>query len=167
MMKRVTLALAMVSLALVALVALLAAACAGGSGGTGVEVVPTWVAAQVDGEQVSISTGEIDEAQMAHFRVEDRGKKMVFMAYRLGEETYLRASICPPCRSESFSLVGDTLVCNACGTRFQASTGDGISGACKNYPKAEAAHTVVGDRIAADIGDLVAAYEDTRIAGRP
>ncbi|MBM4444404.1 MAG: DUF2318 domain-containing protein [Chloroflexi bacterium] len=166
-MKHRTLAFAAVSLVLVALVAFLAAGCSRSSGGTGVEIKPTWVTAQVDGEQVSVSRSEIDDAQMAHFRVEDQGKKMVFMAYRLGEEIQLRASICPPCRSESFSLAGDVLVCNACGTRFQAATGDGISGACKNYPKAGAAYTVVGDRLAAGIGDLVTAYENTRVAGLP
>jgi nitrite reductase/ring-hydroxylating ferredoxin subunit len=157
----------MVSLVFVVLMVLAAAGCSRDSGGTGVEIKPTWIAAQVEGEQVSISRSEIDDGQMVHFRVEEQGQKMVFMAYRLGEKIYLRASICPPCRSESFSLVGDTLVCNACGTRFQASTGDGISGACKNYPKAEAAYTVVGDRIAAGIGDLVTAYENTRVAGLP
>jgi nitrite reductase/ring-hydroxylating ferredoxin subunit len=166
-MKHRTLAIAIVSLVFVVLMALAAAGCSRDSGGTGVEIKPTWIAAQVEGEQVSISRSEIDDGQMVHFRVEEQGKKMVFMAYRLGEKIYLRASICPPCRSESFSLVGDTLVCNACGTRFQASTGDGISGACKNYPKAEAAYTVVGDRIAAGIGDLVTAYENTRVAGLP
>lgn len=166
-MKHRTLAIAMVSLVFVVLMALAAAGCSRDSGGTGVEIKPTWIAAQVEGEQVSISRSEIDDGQMVHFRVEEQGQKMVFMAYRLGEKIYLRASICPPCRSESFSLVGDTLVCNACGTRFQASTGDGISGACKNYPKAEAAYTVVGDRIAAGIGDLVTAYENTRVAGLP
>jgi nitrite reductase/ring-hydroxylating ferredoxin subunit len=166
-MKHRTLALAMVSLVLVALMALLAAACSSGSGGTGVEIKPTWVAAQVEAEQVTVSRSEIDDAQMVHFRVEEQGKRMVFMAYRLGEEIHLRASICPPCRSESFSLVGDTLVCNACGTRFQAATGDGISGACKNYPKAGAAYTVVGDNLSAGMGDLVTAYENTKVASLP
>jgi len=166
-MKHRNLAIAIVSLVFVVLMPLAAAGCSRDSGGTGVEIKPTWIAAQVEGEQVSVSKSEIDGGQMVHFRVEEQGKKMVFMAYRLDEETHLRASICPPCRSESFSLAADTLVCNACGTRFQASTGDGISGACKNYPKAEAAYTVVGDRIAADIGDLVTAYEDTKVAGLP
>lgn len=166
-MKYRTLAIAMVSLVLVVLMALVAAGCSRDSGGTGVEIKPTWIAAQVEGEQVSISRSEIDDGQMVHFRVEEQGQKMVFMAYRLGKEIHLRASICPPCRSESFSLVGDTLVCNACGTRFQAATGDGISGACKNYPKAEAAHAVVGDKMTASVTDLVAAYQNTKTAGRP
>ena len=84
-MKHRTLAIAIVSLVLVVLMALVAAGCSRDSGGTGVEIKPTWIAAQVEGEQVSISKSEIDDGQMVHFRVEEQGEKMVFMAYRLGE----------------------------------------------------------------------------------
>jgi nitrite reductase/ring-hydroxylating ferredoxin subunit len=166
-MKTRMMAIAVAALALVVVMVLVAAGCSPDSNGTGVEIRPTWIAAQIEGEQVSISNSEVDDGQMVHFRVEQQGASMVFMAYRLGEEVYLRASICPPCRSENFSLAGDTLVCNTCGTRFQAATGDGISGACKGYPKAEAAFAAAGGRMTASITDLVAAYQNTKTAGRP
>ena len=90
---------------------------------------------------------------------------MAFMAYKLDGERHVRANVCPPCRSEGFSLSGDILVCDRCGTRFEASTGDGISGACKGYPKAEAAHVVSGGNLTMDIDDLVTAYQETQRAG--
>ena len=166
-MKTRMVATAMAALALVAVIVLVASGCSRDSNVTGVKIRPTWTAALVEGDQVSIPRNEVDDGKMVHVRVEQQGTSMVFMTYRLGEEIYLRASICPPCRSESFSLAGETLVCDTCGTRFQATTGDGISGACKSYPKAEADYTVAGDRITASMSDLVTAYENTEIAGRP
>jgi len=136
-----------------------------GGGNTGGIVHPTWVDAQVAGDAVSVSATGVDSGKMLHFRVTDGGTSMAFMAYKLDGERYVRANVCPPCRSEGFSLSGDILVCDSCGTRFEASTGDGISGACKGYPKAEAAHVVSGDNLTVDIDDLVTAYQETQRAG--
>ncbi len=43
-------------------------------------------------------------------------------------------SICEPCRSETFHIAGNHLVCNACNTRWVLETLQGISGGCLNYP---------------------------------
>lgn len=166
-MKTGMMAIAVTALAAVVVMVLVAGGCSLDSNGTGVEIRPTWTAAQIEGDQGSIPKADVDDGKMIHFRVDQQGDSMVFMAYRLGEDIYLRASICPPCRSESFSLDGEALVCNACGTRFKATTGDGISGACKSYPKAEVAHAVTGDSVTASMNDLVTAYQNTEIAGRP
>ncbi len=104
---------------------------------------------------------------MLHFRVTDQDANMAFMAYQLDGERYVRANVCPPCRSVGFSLSGDILVCNSCGTKFEASTGDGISGACRDYPKAEVAHAISGDKITMDTDDLINAYLDTEKPGWP
>jgi len=138
----------------------------GDTNGTGV-VSPTWIDAQVEGNVASIPTGEVDSGKMLHFRVTDQGTSMAFMAYRLDGERYVRANICPPCRSEGFSLAGDVLDCNNCHTKFEASTGEGISGACKDYPKTEVAYAIVGDKVTMDIDALVNAYRNTEKAGLP
>ena len=135
--------------------------------GTGGTVRPTWVDAQVEGNTVSILTAEVDSGKMLHFRVTDQDANMAFMAYQLDGERYVRANVCPPCRSVGFSLSGDILVCNSCGTKFEASTGDGISGACRDYPKAEVAHAISGDKITMDTDDLINAYLDTEKPGWP
>jgi nitrite reductase/ring-hydroxylating ferredoxin subunit len=87
--------------------------------------------------------------------------KEAFMAYKLDGVTYIRANICVPCRSYSFSLEKGILVCDTCGTRFNAKTGQGISGACVNYPKSPAKFQVTGANLAADLSDLASAYTDT------
>jgi len=136
--------------------------------GTGGIVRPTWIDAQVEGNAVSIPAGEVDAGKMLHFGVTaGQGDKMNFMAYQLDGERYVRANVCPPCRSIGFSLAGDILVCNSCGTKFEASTAEGISGACKDYPKAEVAHVISGDRITMATDDLVNAYLDTEKPGWP
>lgn len=43
-------------------------------------------------------------------------------------------SICEPCRSQSFHIQGDQLVCNACGTRWDLETLRGLSGGCQDFP---------------------------------
>ena len=142
--------------------------CCGASGntnGTGSVARPTWIDASVEGNNVSIPVGLIETGKIVNFRVTYQGTNMVFMAYQLGEQTYVRTALCPPCRSESFSLDGDVLDCDTCHTRFSATTGEGLKGACRAYPKAEVKYTVAGDKLTMDIADMVTAYEDTKNPG--
>lgn len=44
------------------------------------------------------------------------------------------SSFCEPCRSNSFHIEGEDLVCDACGTRWDLSTLEGKSGGCTAYP---------------------------------
>ena len=104
---------------------------------------------------------------MTHFTMNASGGEMDFMAYELGGKTYVRASICPPCYSRSFSLKGDTLVCDTCGTSFDAKTGSGIKGACVNYPKASVSYTVDDDSIVMKVDGLVTTYNNTLAPGLP
>jgi nitrite reductase/ring-hydroxylating ferredoxin subunit len=98
---------------------------------------------------------------MTHFRMATPGGQEVFMAYKLAGTYYVRASICPPCRSQSFSLTGETLVCDSCGTVFNARTGAGVSGACVNYPKTTAAFQSSGGTLTVKTVDLINAYNET------
>lgn len=42
--------------------------------------------------------------------------------------------ICEPCRSTSFAIRGEELVCNACFTRWNLETLRGVWGGCTEYP---------------------------------
>ncbi|MBM3157107.1 MAG: DUF2318 domain-containing protein [Chloroflexi bacterium] len=130
-------------------------------GGTAGIIHPTWVTAKVEGNVASIPLSGVNSGKMIHFEVANQGTKMTFMAYQSGGKTYVRASVCPPCRSRNFSLAGDFLDCDSCHTRFKASTGAGISGPCVNYPKAEAVYTINGDNITITMENLTKAYTDT------
>ncbi len=142
--------------------------CCGASGtnnGTGAVARPTWIDASVEGNTVSIPVGLVENGKIVNFRVTYQGTNMAFMAYQLGEQIYVRTALCPPCRSESFSLDGDALDCDTCHSRFSATTGEGLKGACQAYPKAEVRYIVAGDQLTMDTSALVTAYQDTKNPG--
>lgn len=171
-----------VLIAAIAVLIVGATACSGSNGGTQPtqptearqtaqpkqgKISPTWIAASVNGDTASISRNAVDSAGMAHFKVPSgMGQQaLTFMAYRINGELQVRADVCVPCRSTSFSLDGDKLICNTCGTVFKANSGGGISGPCRNYPKASAAYQVSGDSIVIRMSDLQTSYDDTLIPG--
>ena len=89
------------------------------------------------------------------------------MAYIVGGEIFVRANVCPPCRSIGFSLEEAVLICDRCATTFKAETGEGIEGACVDFPKASVPYEVSNGNVAMKGTDLVAAYQDTTEPGWP
>ena len=89
------------------------------------------------------------------------------MAYGLDGEIYVRSNVCPPCWSVGFSLQRDILVCDTCLTTFKAKTGDGIEGACVDYPKAAVLYEVSDGKVVMRGNDLLAAYQNTNELGWP
>jgi nitrite reductase/ring-hydroxylating ferredoxin subunit len=57
------------------------------------------------------------------------------IAYRFDNKVFVRSNVCPPCNSIGFTLKNNTLVCDSCGTVFDAATGKGIEGGCVGYSK--------------------------------
>ena len=132
-------------------------------------VKATWIEPQVAGDTISISVSEVINSQIVHFRIRPTAldNEIAFMAYDLDGEIYVRANVCPPCRSIGFSLSGDTLVCDTCRTTFEAKTGDGISGGCVAYPKASVAYEIVDGKITMSSDDLILANQRTNEPGWP
>jgi len=124
-----------------------------------------WIEPQVNGDIVSIPVSEIEDNWNIHFPLTAGGTDMNFMAYVLDEEIHVRANVCPPCRSIGFALEGDILVCDRCATTFEAKTGDGIQGACVDYPKESVPYEMTDGNIIMRVDDLVKAYTDTIKAG--
>ncbi len=143
----------------------------GSSGGSGGPIRPTWIGSDmlsIEGNTLHIPATEVVGGRMLHFKLSTgQYGEQNFMAYDLGGDKYVRANVCPPCRSVGFSLDGNILVCDSCGTRFEAATGAGISGACKDFPKAQVEHAVSSGDITVGVSDLIAAYEDTEKPGWP
>lgn len=149
--------------------------CSGGDGG-GIEasdgkpsgsIRAIWVESQVIDDAVAIALRDVRENWHTHFAADLDGKTTNFMAYSLDGDIHVGANVCPPCRSVGFSLDGDRLLCDSCGTVFDAKTGSGIRGACKAFPKAEVDHQVVGGQIVMQQKYLAVAYENTTEAGWP
>jgi len=143
------------------LVVLTAAGCASKA------VASTQIKASVNGEIVSITNAEVQNATNTRFTVKTSQGDTTYMAYVLDKELYVRASVCPPCRSLSFTLDGNTLVCDRCATVFDAGTGAGIKGACVNYPKAQVPYTISDGKIVMKTSDLTTAFQNTLQPGLP
>jgi hypothetical protein len=59
------------------------------------------------------------------------------------------------------------MVCDRCATTFKADTGNGIGGACVDYPKALVPYEIANGNIIMKQADLVVAYENTINPGWP
>ncbi len=126
-----------------------------------------WIEPVVDVENVSIPVSEVEDNWNIHFGIETDDDDINFMAYKLDGEIYVRANVCPPCRSIGYALDGDNLVCDRCATIFDAETGDGVSGACMEFPKALVAYNIEDGNIAMSKSDLIEAYDATLLRGWP
>lgn len=127
----------------------------------------TWITAQVNGDVVSIPVADVNDNTNVHFKVNtnsDAGEIAV-MAYKLDDEIVIRSNVCPPCGSIGFSLDDTVLVCDSCGTTFDATTGSGIQGACVNYPKESIPYTESGGIIIMDLNDIMTSHMNTVIKG--
>jgi nitrite reductase/ring-hydroxylating ferredoxin subunit len=161
MLKRLTLILALVILVSTMV------ACSDNGTQNSQRIVATWINPQVLGDIISIPISEVETDKIMHFEFTAQAKDMTFMAYDLSGEIYVRANICPPCHSIGFSLQESALVCDTCGTVFDARTGAGINGACVGYPKAAVAYEIRDGSIVMKGSDLLAAYQDTVNPAQP
>lgn len=121
----------------------------------------TWIEPEVVGDTVTIPVSEVENNWNIHFKLQAQSGDINFMASIVDGEIYVRANACPPCRSVGFSLQNDILVCDTCRTTFEAETGDGIEGACVDYPKAPVPYEITDGNIVMSEADLIAAYQDT------
>lgn len=124
-------------------------------------VQPTTITATVNGDTASIPLSQVTSNLNTRFVVTTAGGQMSYMAYVWNGNVNVRADICPPCGSRSFRLTNGTLICNSCGTVFNAVTGKGKSGACVRYTKEAVTFQVSGDAINMNMADLVTAYQNT------
>ena len=127
----------------------------------------TWIEPKVSGDTLSIAQSEIEKNWNVHFKANIQGSTENFMAYLLDGQIYVRANVCPPCQSIGYSLDKDVLVCDRCATKFKAKSGDGISGACVDYPKASVSYQTAGGNLVMKTSDLVTAYQNTLKKGLP
>ena len=128
-------------------------------------IAGTWIEPEIGGDTVVLPVAVVESAVNTKFSVPLSDRTLDFMAYVLDGAVHVRASVCPPCRSRGFALDGAVLVCDACATTFNAVTGEGMTGACVDYPKAEARCSVSDGLISVTLEDLVRAYDETLVAG--
>lgn len=121
----------------------------------------TWIDAKVTENTVSIPLKSIDDNTNVHFKVNTEIGEISVIAYKLDDKIFVRSNVCPPCNSISFALDKNTLVCDSCGTVFDAATGSGIEGGCVAYPKENIPYTISDGNIILKIDDVIAAHKKT------
>lgn len=141
------------------------AGCTDGSSAQSGPVKATWIDAAVVGDTATIPEGAVYKYTNVHFNVPTQHGNLAYMAYVLDDEIFVRANVCPPCGSIGFTLDNGILVCDSCGTTFDATTGNGISGGCVAYPKESVPYTVTQSNIVMNIDDAIQAYAQTIQAG--
>jgi hypothetical protein len=124
-------------------------------------VDPTTLTPAIDGETVSIQLSDVQAKHNTRFAVTTSQGQASYMAYFWNGTLSVRADICPPCGSRSFKLTKGTLVCNSCGTVFDAVSGKGKSGACVRYSKEAVPFQISGGSILMKMSDLSLAYQKT------
>jgi nitrite reductase/ring-hydroxylating ferredoxin subunit len=162
---------ALVILSLMILSFLVVSACSSQSvkannAGSNTAAKQTAIKAQLDGDLVSIPVSEVDRYTNTRFLVNTATDQLSFMAYKYDNQLYVRADICPPCGSESFTLTNGTLVCDRCGTVFNAKNGSGMKGACVKYAKALVAYEIKDGNIVMKGTDLISAFRNTLNPGK-
>ncbi|WP_440953300.1 Fe-S-containing protein [Methanococcoides sp. FTZ1] len=124
-------------------------------------VSATWIEPQVIDDTVVVPAQTIRENINTHFKVETAAGEIAVMAYTLGDEIVVRSNVCPPCGSIGFSLQEELLICDSCGTTFDAGTGQGIRGACVDYPKENIPYAESEGNIMIGLNDIVVAHMNT------
>lgn len=129
-----------------------------------IEITPT-----ITNDSVSIPVSVINTKHNVHFEVNTPKGGTSFVAYTFNGAVQVRASYCVPCRGTSFTLSGDKIICDNCGTVFSAKDGIGLSGSlgCQSYPKAAVSFTTTGDNIVMQMANLQTAFENTLKSGLP
>ena len=56
-------------------------------------------------------------------------------------------AMCEPCNSKSFHTESQDTVCDNCGTRWNFTTLEGISGSCQKYPPDPIPSQIVGNDV--------------------
>ena len=109
----------------------------------------TDVKAKVAAGEVSVPLAELKKNKLLYFKYSGAGKEVPLMAMITPSGKLFTASaMCEPCRSDRFHTEPDgTLTCNACGTKWDLETLQGISGGCPNFPPQEMKGQVKGDKI--------------------
>jgi len=131
------------------------------SAGESGPVKGTWIEPEASEDTVSIPVSSVDRYTNVHFKVDADIGEVSVMAYKLDDEVQVRSNVCPPCGSIGFTLTDGVLVCDSCGTVFDAATGEGIQGGCVAYPKENIPYTISNGLIVMDMDDVVTAHKKT------
>lgn len=98
----------------------------------------TTINPEVKENKVIFPFDEVNQNNIVSFELENKeGVLVPLMAYITPSgRLFVGSSMCEPCRGRTFSLAGETLVCDTCKTTYNIETHEFISGApaCGKFP---------------------------------
>jgi hypothetical protein len=101
-------------------------------------VAMTRVEPVIEDGEIRIPFADVDRYNIVYFEAEnDEGTVVPLMAYITPSgRLFVGSSMCEPCRGRTFSLAGETLLCDTCRTTYTIEEHKFISGAvaCGSYP---------------------------------
>lgn len=109
------------------------------------------VSAKVENGKVIIPVSLVKEKRFVRFMYGDSFAGLPMLAYVTNDGKVVTAvSMCEPCNSTAFHIVGDKIICNSCGTTWELNDLEEVSGSCGRYPPEVIPNTVVGNDIQID-----------------
>ncbi len=109
------------------------------------------IVATVKNGTIIIPLSEVLDKKFVRFLYQSSQAEIPMLAY-INEDGKLVTSIsmCEPCNSTTFHIIGDELICNSCGSTWDINNLEEISGSCGKYPPDPVPSKVVGNEIHID-----------------
>jgi hypothetical protein len=119
----------------------------------------TTVEPTVEGGRIEIPLEEVAENHIVYFEIaNDEGFLVPLMAYITPSgRLFAGSSMCEPCGGRTFSLAGETLVCDTCRTTYTIEDHQFLSGspACGAYPPVNMNPVVEGGMVVIDLQEVL------------
>jgi hypothetical protein len=113
----------------------------------------------IENSEIKISFADVDQNNIVFFEAEnDEGTVVPLMAYITPTgRLFVGSSMCEPCRGRTFSLAGETLVCDTCRTTYTIEEHKFISGAvaCGSYPPVNMNGRIEGGFVVIDQAEVL------------
>ncbi len=111
----------------------------------------TYTLAFAKGNKIILPLDLIKEKKLVKFDFLSNGEKIPLLAYLTEDGKVVTAiSMCEPCNSTAFHIIGDNIICNSCGTTWNLNNLNAVSGSCSKYPPDPLTSKVVGNEIQID-----------------
>ncbi|MCF6268319.1 MAG: Fe-S-containing protein [Melioribacteraceae bacterium] len=106
------------------------------------------VSVDVKNGNIMLPLDVVQNKKFVSFTYNGKNGSVPLLAYITQEGKLVTAiRMCEPCDSRSFHIVGDNLVCDACGTTWHIDNLDAVSGSCGKYPPDPIPSRVKGNKI--------------------
>ncbi len=113
----------------------------------------------IEGDKIRIPFSVVEERDIVYFEVANaEGTLVPLMAYITPSgRLFTGSSMCEPCRGRTFSLAGETLVCDSCRTTYTIENHEFIAGSpvCGSYPPVQMGGALVGDTLVIPLQEVL------------